>query len=45
MLFLILPNQGQKEREWHKKYTFILGLGFGLLMLLAILFRGRTVIY
>jgi len=31
---------GSKEREWYKKYTFILGLGFGLLMLLAILFRG-----
>lgn len=33
-------KSGSKEREWHKKYTFILGLGFGLLMLLAILFRG-----
>ena len=33
-------KSGSKEREWYKKYTFILGLGFGLLMLLAILFGG-----
>ncbi|MDZ7612461.1 MAG: hypothetical protein U5K51_01085 [Flavobacteriaceae bacterium] len=29
-------KSGLKEREWYKKYTFILGLGFGLLMLLGI---------
>jgi hypothetical protein len=32
-------KSGSKEREWYKKYTFILGLGFGVLMLLMILLK------